>query len=59
MAIVSLWPAVILKWPGIHWQVIMYVALALMIWVFVRRLTRFHRALRERKRQGGPPERLG
>ena len=47
-AIVAMWPLV-LRWEGPIFQVLLYLALLVMIVVFVRRWKKFHR-LFERKR---------
>ena len=41
LSILALWPAAILRWGGWGWQVVMYVAVAGLIWIFVRRLGRY------------------
>jgi hypothetical protein len=42
LAIGSLWP-VVLRWPGVLWQIVLYGMAVLMIVVFVRRLRRLRR----------------
>ena len=50
LAILSLWPR-ILGWPHIAWKVFMYVMLAAMVWVFVRRVCRYRQMVREQRDQ--------
>ena len=40
VAMAAMWPK-ILHLPGIHWDLILWSALGLMVWVFVRRMKRF------------------
>jgi hypothetical protein len=47
VAIFSLWPAYILRWPHPAWRWLSYVMLALMVVVFVRRTVAFQRLARE------------
>ena len=50
ICIVSLWP-VILGWEGLVYQAILYIALAGLVFVFLRRMSRFREA--RRKAEGG------
>ncbi len=45
-AIASLWPK-ILRWPGITWDIVIWVAMALMIVVLLRRIRRTRNAWRD------------
>ena len=47
LAIFSLWPAYILRWPHPGWRWLSYATLALMAIVFVRRMIAFQRLTRE------------
>jgi len=47
LAIAAIWPAYILKWPGVGWRVVSYVALAAMVVVLARRLLAFERIRNE------------
>lgn len=38
-AIAAIWPK-ILRWPSIFWDVVLFVAAILMVWVFLRRARR-------------------
>ena len=42
VSVLALWPK-ILSWPGIIWDIVLFTALGLMIWVFVRRSKRLRR----------------
>lgn len=46
ICIVSLWPAV-LGWQGVVYQAILYIALAGLVFIFYRRMSRFREARRE------------
>ena len=46
-AIAALWPKV-LSWPGIWWDIILWVALGLMVWVTIRRSKRLKREWKDR-----------
>lgn len=46
LCILSLWP-VILGWRHGVYEVLLYVALAGLVWILVRRVRRFHRARRD------------
>lgn len=54
LGILSLWPKYVLRWPAPVWAVFAYVMLVLLLLVFVRRLRRFNKALRE-TRDSRPP----
>ena len=43
LCIISLWP-VVLGWTEAVYQYLLYVALAGLVWIFVRRIRRFHEA---------------
>ena len=47
VALASLWPAYILQWEGVHWHILSYAMLALMAFIFVRRVLAFRRLARE------------
>ncbi|MFH1567812.1 MAG: hypothetical protein ABIL09_07405 [Gemmatimonadota bacterium] len=47
VSVLSLWP-VLLGWRGPLYQALLYLALAGLIFVFIRRLRRLHRARQER-----------
>ena len=43
LCIISLWP-VVLGWTEAVYQYLLYIALAGLVWIFVRRIRRFHEA---------------
>ena len=43
LCIISLWP-VVLGWTEAIYQYLLYIALAGLVWIFVRRIRRFHEA---------------
>ena len=43
LCIISLWP-VVLGWTETIYQYLLYIALAGLVWIFVRRIRRFHEA---------------
>jgi len=47
IALGSLWPAYILRWPGVFWRILANVLLVVMLVVFVRRVMAFRRLGRE------------
>ena len=51
LCIISLWP-VVLGWTEAVYQYLLYIALAGLVWIFVRRIRRFHEA-RDALRDGG------
>ena len=46
LAIASLWPAYILGWPEPLWQWLSYLALGVMLFIFLRRTLAFRRLAR-------------
>ena len=50
LCIISLWP-VVLGWTEAVYQYLLYIALAGLVWIFVRRIRRFHEA-RDARRDG-------
>ena len=57
VAIASLWPQV-LRWPGRHWDALLYGVGGLLVVMLVVRMRRFRRLIQERKQslsEGTPP----
>ena len=46
-ALATLWPGLILRWEGLLWKILMFVALALMIVIFVIRVRRIRRIAKD------------
>ena len=53
LCILTLWP-VILGWTGTLYEVLLYVALAGLIFIFVRRVRRFRTSRMELENDSGP-----
>ena len=49
LAIVPLWPALVLRWPGWIWDAVLWVDLAFLVVLLIIRLNRLRGALRELK----------
>ena len=50
-AIASLWPGYILDWPSPVWDWLMYAMLGAMVWLLLRRVRQFRKALEEKQKE--------
>ena len=49
LSMVALWPRVILNWPEPIWEYLLYVVLAVMIFIAILRIRRIHSLRKQRK----------
>ena len=54
LCILTLWPT-ILGWTGMVYEVLLFVALAGLVFIFVRRMRRFHASRLELENDSGQP----